>query len=258
MNYIAYASEIIAYIAAAIAGIIVALLTFVIIQIVGLFISDFTITVYGRYDLSHDNVFKIILEQLVRAGFIIIWVALSIGMTVLNVYVGLAFFVFYPLVFCYIALFSAWLTTPKEVRPEYSSYVTFKNMLIMLGTNILQLLMSIAITVLIYFICGIIIAVVCGLALLVLAFANANLNAYAFLYNAPGYIVNKQENTQVQVQPQDGHQEQPAMQDQAQPEPQPQEQSVTSAQPDIDITSTIAMDKNEVPEIRFPETDGDK
>ncbi len=184
-SYTAYFGQVVTYVAECVAGIIVAVILFAVIQILGVFAGTTLVTMFGRYDMHPDNIFRIILEQMARIVLLGIWVDIIILVCVLNLTAGIIMAALLPLAFCYIVLFSVWLTAGDDRRPQYSSYVTFVNMLLLLACNIVQILISLAIAAVVYLICGAIVAAVFGAAMLILAAANANLNAFALLYQRP-------------------------------------------------------------------------
>jgi len=180
-DLVTYFTLISTFIQQAISGVVMAIVIGVVIILLGIVLSGWLITVFARYDMSQDKIGKILYEQILRGLFIILWIAITVGVCYLSKEVGIVVAILYPIAYCYLALFSSWLTSAKDKRPVYAKYVTFNNMLILLGCNVVQLLISLAIGVVIYFLAGIVVAVFFALALIVLATSNANLNAYAML-----------------------------------------------------------------------------
>jgi len=184
LRFVNYVDLIVAYVQEAVIGVVMAIIVGLALMIGGIFLSGWLVTVFARYDISKDNIGRILYEQFIRGLFILAWIVITIGVFYLKKEIGIVLAVLYPLAYCFLALLSSWITAAKDRKPVYAEYVTFKNMIILLGCNVIQLLISAAIGVIIYFIGGIVIAALFGLALAVLATSNANLNAYSMLFNA--------------------------------------------------------------------------
>lgn len=154
------------------------------IQYIGIYIANVVVFLFERYDINHDNIFKICLEQLCRSILLFcVFAIISSVFIWVDSTVGLILLCLYPIAYCFVALLSAWLTAGKKKRPKWTESVTFKNMLLLLVSNILQILFSIAIAILAFYVLDVVAAIVVVIALLVIAMATTNLNAYAFIYN---------------------------------------------------------------------------
>jgi len=193
-DLVTYFTLIVSFIQEAVTGVVISIVLGIVIILFGIVLSGWLITVFARYDMSQDRLGKILGEQIVRGLFIIVWIAITAGIFYLSKEVGLVVAILYPIAYCYLALFSSWLTSAKDNKPAYAKYVTFNNMLILLGCNVVQLLISVAIGAVIFFIGGVVIAVCFALALIVLAASNANLNAYAMLSYAQNNTVSEVKN----------------------------------------------------------------
>lgn len=184
-NYGGFTLEFLGSILAGVAGIALAVLFFFLIQAVGVYVSNLIVILYERYDIHHDNVFKVILEQLCRSILILIFLILIF---LLAVYVaptvGMVLLVLYPLLYCFVALLSAWLTAGKTCRKKWKDFVTFRHMLALFASNVLQILITFAVGSLSLSLFNSLVGIPVCVALFVLAASTTNLNAYAMLYGS--------------------------------------------------------------------------
>ena len=157
---------------------------YTLIQLLGIYISNIVVFLFERYDISKTNIFRVCLEQLCRSVAIcLLWAIIILVMTKVDETVGLILVLLYPLGYCFVALMSSWLTAQKDKRPAWTKYVTFKNILILLASNILQIIATAVIACLAFYIFDGLVAVVILIALIIITTATTNLNAYAFLYH---------------------------------------------------------------------------
>ena len=179
------------------AGIIAAICIFILIQLIGVYISNLVVFLFGRRDIKKDGILKICAEQLCRSVAIcLVWAIIILTMTMIDATVGMILLAFYPLLYCFVALLSAWLTAGKGQRPRWADYVTFKNMLLLLASNLMQILATSLAAVIGFCIFDWLVALVIAAAFVVLTTATTNLNAYAFLYR-PTDVRNNLLNTSV-------------------------------------------------------------
>lgn len=178
-----YFYEIVAEVMTAIITLVTNVITMIGTILLGIFIANITVILFGRYDINHDNIFKVILEQLFRYLCILfcIFVILLLGY-LFGFKIALILLALYPIGYCFIALFSAWVTCGKNNRTKWGETVTFKNMMLLLASNLLEIIMTVAIGLIAFYLFDMIVAAVIAIGLAVLVTATTNLNAYAFIY----------------------------------------------------------------------------
>lgn len=175
---------VLAGIAQHIVNVVASVFVFLFIQYVGILVGNIVVFLFERYDINHDNIFKICLEQLCRSILLFfVFAIISAVFVWVDPTAGLVLLCLYPIAYCFVALLSAWLTAGKAKRPKWTESVTFGNMILLLISNILQILITMAVAVLAFYVFDVLAAVIIAVALLVIAMATTNLNAYAFIYN---------------------------------------------------------------------------
>ena len=192
-NYGSFIGLVLESFAESIGAILISIGIFTLIQLLGIYISNIVVFLFERFDISKTNIFRVCLEQLCRSVAIcLIWVIILLVMTQVNETVGLILLLCYPLGYCFVALMSSWLTAAKDKRPAWTEYVTFKNILLLLASNLLQIVATAVIAFLAFNIFDGLVAAVILIAMIIIATATTNLNAYAFLYRETGAAVTEQ------------------------------------------------------------------
>lgn len=156
---------------------------FIGIQLAGIFSANMTVFLFGRYGISHANIFRVLLEQLSRSLLIlIVWLLITAAFMHISSDAGMVLVCLYPLWYCFVALLSAWMTAGKSRRPRWKEYVSVRNMLVLFSANLLQKLISLVLGVLTFYIFDSLVAVVVCVSILIVVSATTNLNAYSMLY----------------------------------------------------------------------------
>lgn len=183
-NYAEFLKEILGNLLGAAIKLLMSLLAFILIQVIGVWIADMVSFFIGRHNVNHDNVLKVIMEQLFRAFCMIIVLALVfVVMFKVNIYVGLVLLALGILWHPFVSLFCAWFTAGKDERPKWSQCVRFSNMMWLLLSNVVQIIITIAIIAILFTVLDALPAIVVSIAFLEILSVSRNLNAYTMVYN---------------------------------------------------------------------------
>ena len=184
-NYANYAGEILAIIGTTLIGLLIVFIVAVGVFVLGIFASHDIVFFFARYDIKNRNFFKVWLELVLKdliilASFLIVlFCAIKIPVA------GVIMLALYPLLFCYLSMLSTWLTA-GENRPSYKEFVTFKNVMILFGSDIVIILISVLVAGLMVLITNWFVGIIIGIALLIMTALTVSLNASAYIFGELG------------------------------------------------------------------------
>ena len=185
-NYANYAGEILRVIGTTVAGLLIIVIRFVILLAVGILLSHDIPFFFARYEINDRNFFRVLLELVLRnlmvlASFLIV----ALAAWKLPPVVGIILLALYPLLYCFLSMLATWITAGKN-RPAFKQFVSFKNVLILFGVDLIEILITALIAGLVVLVSNWFIGIIVGLALLILAALCVTLNSTAYMFEELG------------------------------------------------------------------------
>ena len=181
-TYAGFAGELVTELGLGVVKIAGALLVFVILSIIGIFISHDVVFILSRYSKEANNILEIWFELYVKNVLIItalILIVYFLSVPFLNK-LGLVLLILFPIIYCILSLIGEWIAAGRE-RPAFKNVVNVKNVCILFAENIIVLLISLAIATVVFLLFGVLVGFYSGLVLLILAAVSISLNARAFV-----------------------------------------------------------------------------
>ena len=165
--------------------IIGAIILFLVIEVIGIWLCHDIIFILARYNREKDNILEVWFELYVKNVLVLISagiIAYIFSFEKIQI-VGIVLACAYPLIYCFISLLSEWIAAGRE-RPKFTKVVTFKNTLILFAENLVVILISIAIAIACFYLFGLLVSFYVVLTLLILTAVSISLNAQAFIFGS--------------------------------------------------------------------------
>ncbi len=175
-NYANYASGIADIIGVTVANLLLFIGLFVLLQVLGVIFAGTLTQYFIRTDIEKRNIFKAFAARLIHCFFVILTIAIVVVIGYYRNYVGLVLLALYPFFYCFITLFSAYLTSGKG-RPGFKSVVRPRAIFALFAANLVSIAFSILVGAGIFAIGSGIIAVYIAIALFIVSAAVTSLNA---------------------------------------------------------------------------------
>lgn len=188
-SYAGFATTAVAQIGLGVVKFAGAILVFVILSVIGIFISHDVVFILSRYNRESNNILEVWFELYVKNVLIIIalvLIAYFLSVPFLNK-LGLVLLIIFPIIYCLLSLIGEWIAAGRE-RPAFKNVVNVKNVCILFAENIIVLLISLAIAAVIFLLFGALVGFYSGLALLILAAVSISLNAQAFVFGENSWV----------------------------------------------------------------------
>ena len=188
-TYAGFAGELVTELGLGVVKIAGALLVFVILSIVGIFVSHDVVFILSRYSKEANNILEVWFELYVKNVLIVIALVLIvyfISVPFLSTF-GLILLALFPIIYCILSLIGEWIAAGRE-RPAFGNVVNVKNVCILFVEDIIVLLISIAIASVIFLLFGALVGFYSGLTLLILAAVSISLNAQAFVFGENSWV----------------------------------------------------------------------
>ena len=188
-TYAGFAGELVSELGLGVVKIAGALLVFVILSVIGIFISHDVVFILSRYSREANNILEVWFELYVKNVLIIIalvLIAYFLSVPFLNK-LGLVLLILFPITYCILSLIGEWIAAGRE-RPAFKNVVNVKNVCILFAENIIVLLISLAIAAVIFLLFGALVGFYSGLTLLILAAVSISLNAQAFVFGENSWV----------------------------------------------------------------------
>lgn len=177
-NYTEYAVSVGESIAEGVAGILLSIAMFFLIQILGIMCGRGLTNYFCRYEIEHRNIFKIFVARLLHNVVIILSVILVIYCLINVTGLGIALMLLYPVIYCILALISSYVTLGKG-RPLFKEILSVRNVGALLASSILMLIITGIFVAVIFAISNFIVAMYINAALLIVVSVVVALNADA-------------------------------------------------------------------------------
>ena len=188
-TYAGFAGELVSELGLGVVKIAGALLVFVILSIIGIFISHDVVFILSRYSKEANNILEVWFELYVKNVLIIIALVLIVyflSVPFLNK-LGLVLLILFPIIYCILSLIGEWIAAGRE-RPAFKNVVNVKNVCILFAENIIVLLISLVIAAVVFLLFGALVGFYSGLTLLILAAVSISLNAQAFVFGENSWV----------------------------------------------------------------------
>ena len=188
-SYAGFATTAVAQIGLGVVKFAGAILVFVILSVIGIFISHDVVFILSRYNRESNNILEVWFELYVKNVLIIIalvLIAYFLSVPFLNK-LGLVLLIIFPITYCLLSLIGEWIAAGRE-RPAFKNVVNVKNVCILFAENIIVLLISLAIAAVIFLLFGALVGFYSGLTLLILAAVSISLNAQAFVFGENSWV----------------------------------------------------------------------
>lgn len=179
-NYAEYGASVATSIGNCVMGILSAIGLFMLAQILGIMCGRGLTNYFCRYEIEHRNVFKIFVARLLHNITITLSVILVIFCLINVPYLGLALVILYPVIYCILALISAYTTAGKD-RPLFKKVLSVRNVGALLASSVVMLLITGVFAALIFWISNVIIALYVNAAILIVVSVVVGLNADAIV-----------------------------------------------------------------------------
>ena len=188
-TYAGFAGELVSELGLGVVKIAGALLVFVILSVIGIFISHDVVFILSRYSKEANNILEVWFELYVKNVLIIIalvLIAYFLSVPFLNK-LGLVLLILFPIIYCILSLIGEWIAAGRE-RPAFKNVVNVKNVAILFAENIIVLLISLVIAAVVFLLFGALVGFYSGLTLLILAAVSISLNAQAFVFGENSWV----------------------------------------------------------------------
>lgn len=175
-NYANYAVGIAEIIGVTVTNLLLFIGVFALWQVLGVIFAGTLTQYFIRTDIEKRNIFKAFAARFVHCFFVILTLAIVVLVGYKWNYAGLVLLALYPFFYCFITLFSAYVTSGKG-RPKFRTVVRPRAIFALFAANLVSILFSILIGAVIFAIGSGVIGAYVAVALFIVSAAVTSLNA---------------------------------------------------------------------------------
>lgn len=179
-NYADYVTKVSESVGNAVGTILLMILAFVAIQIISWIVGKWYVLANEKADFARqgEHTFK---GWLLHNGLIVVVFIIVIAGFCINETVGVIILCLYPLLYCIASLMSSNLAFDKKDRLSMKEALRVKNVLCLLGTNILQIILTVILAVIAVSVANLVIGIYLVITLFIIALATTTINSDAII-----------------------------------------------------------------------------